>query len=598
MSSSVEQIKERLSIADVVGSYLKLEKAGNNLKAKCPFHNERTPSFFVSPSRGTYYCFGCQAHGDIFTFVEQFEGLDFAGALKTLAARAGIELIRENPKVRNERDRLYRALEKAAEFFEQSLSKNSAAKSYLVKRGVKDGTVKSWQIGFAPNEWRALHDHLLKEGFSTDEMIAAGLVKRGEKGFFDLFRGRIMFPIFDSSGRVIAFSGRIMPEFEDGKSGKYVNSPETELFRKSRTLYGLNKAKTDIRKRDYSIIVEGQMDLIMSHQAGFTNTVAVSGTALTGSEITKTVSPSFSAKAEGVTETKTVLVTTEALGLLKHFSNNLIFAFDADEAGLRAVQRAAMIALDLGFDFKVAAIKGGKDAADLILENPAKWAAIIKDAKHIIDFSLETLLDKKLEPRALGRAIVSSVLPYVAKLASAIDRDHFIKTIAEATGIQEEALREELKKIRNNESVPAPENVSVTKAIHARDGLRRRTAALFYWLTDNQKLPIDAIVLKKRIKEILGPSGLESLLSAFVENKNELLYEAEAFYDQAKNFHKAVAELLINLELEIVDEKLDAAMAYGKKSNNIHDIKAINDLSLKKQELTTRRQSLDKERIF
>src|SRR3989338_3064988 len=181
MGSSVEQIKERLSVNDVVGSYVKLEKAGSNYKAKCPFHNEKTPSFFVSPSRGGYYCFGCNVKGDIFSFVEQFEGLDFVGALKVLAVRAGVELVRENPKAKSEKDRLYAVLEVATEFFEKSFTADTEAKSYIAKRGAKEETVKNWRLGFAPDSSRALYDELVKKGFTADEMIKAGLVKKSDK---------------------------------------------------------------------------------------------------------------------------------------------------------------------------------------------------------------------------------------------------------------------------------------------------------------------------------------------------------------------------------------------------------------------------------
>ncbi len=279
MSSEVEQIKERLNIADVVGGYLKLEKAGQNFKAKCPFHNEKTPSFFVSPDRGSYYCFGCGAHGDIFSFVEAFEGVDFRGALKSLAAKAGVELKGGDRTGDNKKERLYAAMEAAAEFFETELSNNSAARDYVLSRGITEKTIHSFRIGYAPSEWRTLRTHLEAKKFGINELFAAGLVKKNEKGdFYDVFRGRVMFPIADSSGRVVAFSGRTLDEKENPP--KYFNTPETELYSKSHTLFGLDKAKSSIRKFDHAILVEGQMDLVMSHQAGFTNTVAVSGTAL------------------------------------------------------------------------------------------------------------------------------------------------------------------------------------------------------------------------------------------------------------------------------------------------------------------------------
>ena len=240
MSTSVEQIKEKLSIEDVIGSYIKLERAGNSLKARCPFHNEKTPSFFVSPDRGGYYCFGCGVKGDIFTFVQEFEGIDFVGALKILADRAGVQLEKISPKVADKKERLYYLLEITTEFLEKNLQNEEIPLDYLKKRGLTEKTIKDWRIGYVRNEWRTIYDHLKSKGFLDEEMERAGVIKTEGQNTYDRFRGRIMFPLFDSAGRVIAFSGRIMPAFDDGKAGKYLNSPQTEIFDKSKTLYGLS----------------------------------------------------------------------------------------------------------------------------------------------------------------------------------------------------------------------------------------------------------------------------------------------------------------------------------------------------------------------
>ncbi len=285
MNSPVQQIKERLSIEEVVSSYIKLDRAGANLKARCPFHNEKTPSFFVSPDRGSYYCFGCGAKGDIFTFIEEFEGLDFKGALKILAERAGVPLVQYNKEKEGEKERLYKAMEEATKFFEKNLVENQEALKYLRERGLENKTIRDFRIGFVKNDWRELYSHLQMIGFTDIEIEKAGLAKKTEKGMYDRFRGRIMFPISDSSGRIIAFSGRILED--DGKSAKYLNSPETPIFNKSSVLFGIDKAKDSIRKNNFSILVEGQMDLILSHQAGFKNTVASSGTAMTDSILSK-----------------------------------------------------------------------------------------------------------------------------------------------------------------------------------------------------------------------------------------------------------------------------------------------------------------------
>src|SRR3989344_4408177 len=368
MSSPVQKIKEKLSIEDVVSSYIKLDKAGVNLKAKCPFHNEKTPSFFVSPDRCTYYCFGCGASGDIFSFVENFEGLDFKGALKMLAVR-----------------------EAATLRFIDNLSHQREAMEYLKSRGLAEQSVKEFRIGFAKEEWRDLYDYLKKKGFSDSEIEKAGLTKKSEKGsssggFYDRFRNRIIFPISDSGGRVIAFSGRIFKD--DGKSAKYLNSPETLIFKKSSVLYGLDKAKESIRKNNFSILVEGQMDLVLSHQAMFRNTVATSGTALSDTEVSK----------ENVVSN---------LGLIRRLSDNLVLAFDSDKAGMTATARAGKIALSLGMDVKVANLPEGSDPADLISRDGApSWKEAIKNSKHLIEFLLNgALKDAGGDMRKAGRII-------------------------------------------------------------------------------------------------------------------------------------------------------------------------------------------------
>src|SRR3989344_4284161 len=252
MDSPAQQIKERLPIEEIISSYLKLIPAGRNFKAKCPFHNEKTPSFFVSPERNSYYCFGCGAKGDIFTFVEEFEGLDFRGALKLLAERAGVTLAPYNQKTADEKERLYQAVAEAEKYFEQNL--NPDVLKYLVSRGLEEKTNRDFRICFALDCWRELYQQL-KSKFTDRELELSGLIKKieGKTGYYDRFRKRIIFPITDSSGRIIAFSGRIFGEGEP----KYLNSPDTPIFSKQLVLYGLDRAKESIRKNNFSIFGEG-----------------------------------------------------------------------------------------------------------------------------------------------------------------------------------------------------------------------------------------------------------------------------------------------------------------------------------------------------
>src|SRR3989344_911879 len=438
MSSSVDQIKSKIDIVSLVSSYIKLEKAGANFKGRCPFHNEKTPSFFVSPDRGSYYCFGCQAKGDIFTFVQEFEGLDFIGSLKVLADRAGVVLEQYNSGDKTEKQRLHSVLELAVFFYQKKLDENKEALKYLHSRGVTDETIKEFRIGFAPPEWRDLFEYLLSRSVTEGDMLEVGLIKRKDgtqSSYYDTFRGRITFPINDSSGRVVGFSGRILvpddpsnrAELSTGQASqpKYLNSPETSLFNKSEVLFGLDKAKKDIRLKDYSVLVEGQMDLIMLHQVGITNTVASSGTALTENHLIK----------------------------LRRLSNRIIMAYDADSAGFSASNRSSQMALSLGMELKLASFPEGKDPADLAKDDLEKLKTCFKNAKHIIDFYTDTLLEKKLPPRELGKEIQKNVLPYVSILPSSIEQSHFIKSIAQKTFIKEEALWDDLKQIGSTGNV-------------------------------------------------------------------------------------------------------------------------------------------------
>jgi DNA primase len=427
MSQAVQQIKDRLGIVEVISSYLRLEKAGVNWKARCPFHQEKSASFFVSPARGSYHCFGCHRGGDVFSFVEEIEGLDFMGALKVLADRAGVSLDQMSFQRDPEKQSLYDVLELSKHFYREALKRQPVALAYLEKRGVKPETAEAFSLGLAPEAWQNLCHFLQQKGFSEAIMERAGLILKSNKPgavgrYYDRFRSRLMFPLADSSGRVVGFSGRIFPpeaEKNEMAGGKYVNSPQTALYDKGRMLYGLDKAKVEIRRADAVVLVEGQFDLIMSHQAGVVNAVAVSGTAL----------------------------TREHLELLSRLTHNLVMAFDGDAAGIAAASRAIGMALDLGLEVKVAELPLGVDPADLILQDAEKWKQSVTGAKHVIDFLLNVLEKKNTDRRELAHAIKKEVYGYVSRLRERIDRAHFIAKIADITGLNESVIQAEIDEL-------------------------------------------------------------------------------------------------------------------------------------------------------
>jgi len=540
MSSPVEQIKEKLDIVSVVGSYIKLDRAGGNFRARCPFHNEKTPSFMVSPDRGSFHCFGCNKGGDIFSFVEEIEGTDFAGALRVLADRAGVVLTRENPKERNERDRLFMLLSDATLFYRKELRKNTEAIQYLRKRGLLPATMDEFQIGFAPNDWHALENYLLSRGYTPIEMEKTGMSIRGEKGTYDRFRSRIMFPLCDSSGRVVGFTGRV---FNSDDPAKYVNSPETPLYNKSKILFGLSLAKTAIREAGSAILVEGQMDLIMAHQAGTKNSVAVSGTAL----------------------------TTFHLEMLKRFADKLLFSFDSDDAGLNAAKKSAIPALQMGFDVHAIELSGEKDPADLILESPEKWMEAIRSAKHIVEFFLSVLQKKSSDKRAFRLSVEKNVLPLAASIESKIDQAHFIDVISAFLDISREAVAEEMRKNifrrddlassrEETEEVSSPKRASSSR----KEAIEKKIQGIILWQSSSRSDLAEEML--QRYKTIAG-----MIREIQEEEKNALIFEAEAFYSGTASLEKEVEDLFLNFEKEVIKDSLTEAMNELRRAELLHD---------------------------
>ena len=441
MVDQVQEIKERLNIIDIISGYLRLTKAGVNFKALCPFHNEKTPSFMVSPSRQSWHCFGCGEGGDVFTFIEKIEGVEFPEALKILAEKAGIILKYDNPKLRSEKDKAYEICEKATQFFIASLNKADVILDYLHKRGLQDKTVDEWRLGYAPDSWDSLLSFLGKYGYREPEIEKAGLILRGVK-YHDRFRNRLMFPIFDTNGRVVAFSGRIMNDTmpaktEKADSGKYINSPETILYNKSRILYGFDRAKADIRKNDAVVLVEGQMDVILPWQEGVRNIIATSGTAL----------------------------TEEQLAVIKRLTNNLIMAFDMDDAGFRATKRGIDLAEERGFNVSVLRLESDKDAADFVKDNPGKFAENIGKAEPIMSYYFKEIFKKFSPDKLEGKKIIAlNLLSEIKRLPSAVERSHWIRELSLRINISERDLSEEMERLEMALDERTPSALPVSKA--------------------------------------------------------------------------------------------------------------------------------------
>jgi DNA primase len=430
----VEEIKSRLDIVEVIGSYLRLKKSGANYSALCPFHSEKTPSFFVSPKLQIFKCFGCGQAGDIFKFVMLFERVEFGDALRMLAKRAGVELQSTSPELQTERKRMYEICELSCRFFEKQMEneKGKLAKEYLSKRGISEESIKKWRIGWAPDVFGALVNFLSNKGYKKSEILKAGVAIEGEdKKIYDRFRGRIMFPVFDLSSQVIGFGGRV---FLKEEGAKYINTPNTILYDKSKVLYGLNFAKSEIRNKDFALLVEGYIDVILAHQIGFGNTVSSSGTSLSQFQ----------------------------LDLLYRFSENLYLAFDMDPGGFSATERGIDLAQLKGFNIKIVQLPHGTDPGDIISKDEKEFKRLVESANSIMEFyfniafsqySLSDLEDRK--------KILKLLLPPIKRIQNKVEKSWWIGELSKRLKVREEDLYEQLNSISIEEKREEKEEVMV-----------------------------------------------------------------------------------------------------------------------------------------
>lgn len=427
INSPIDEIKNRLDIVDVIKGYIKLEKVGANYRALCPFHSEKTPSFFVSPARQRWHCFGsCSEGGDMFGFVMKMEGIEFGDALRILGARAGVEIKKQDPRIKSERQRAYEICEWSTRFFQQQMSSKNGKLviGYLANRGIEEKEVSEWRIGYAPDSWDDLISFLSGKGYSGEEIKKAGLAgqKDGSSKYYNRFRGRIMFPIFDLNSQPIGFGGRV---FEINSSreneAKYLNTPNTILYDKSRVLYGIHQAKMEIRKKDFCILTEGYTDVIMSHKAGMKNTISTSGTA----------------------------ISKDQLLIVKRYTDNLRTAFDMDDAGGLATERGIDSARSVGFNIKVVVMPLGLDPADIIFKDPERWGEIVEGAVSIMDFYFQKAFSAKNPSLPQDKkSIADELIPKIIIIPNSIERHFWIQKLACDLGTEERVILEEISKLK------------------------------------------------------------------------------------------------------------------------------------------------------
>lgn len=560
-----DQIKQTLSILDVVSTYTRLEKSGSQYKARCPFHNEKTPSFYVSPERGTYHCFGCSEHGDIFSFVEKMESVPFYEALTILAERAGVKLTPYKKEEKDKESNLISLLKSSSVHFIENLNKSIDAKMYLGERGLTEETIKKFEIGFAlggDTGWRDLFIGLSRDGYSPEEMVATGVVvkKEGEEKYFDRFRGRVMFPIKNTFGNIVGFSARILPKYDDGKMGKYINSPETDVYHKSKILFGYNLAKRSIADTKEVILVEGQMDLIMSHQVGIENIVATSGTA----------------------------VTEEHIKILKRFADKVLLSFDQDDAGEAAMKKCAMLSLYGGLDVYIIPKKENiKDVADLIKEYGGEvWKGLVEKKIHLVEYLLNSIFTKYLDARERGKMVRQDILPFLRAIESDIDRAYFIRYVAGKIGVQEVDIINDIKKIKANIlEVKNEESTVIQNKIYKKDILIKEIIAILIWKNIEEEKFVnkffESIEDQEKFKEKSRDIPLDIIEKEIIKIEKQVS-KNEAYLENEKKF---VNELLFDLvkgyKIESINEEIEQLSKAADQGENLKKIVDLHKQKLK-----------------
>lgn len=425
-----DEIKNRLSVEDVVGQYLELKKAGRNFKALSPFTSEKTPSFVVSPEKQIWHDFSSNKGGDIFSFVMEMEGVDFKESLNILARKAGVEVKQygDGGKTASLKKQIYEILEVTTKYYQQTLVKNKDALDYVVKkRGFNKKTIQDFQIGYSPNTQDALVTFLKKKGYKDKEVKAAGLTSSRDG---DMFRGRIMIPLTDREGRVIGFTARLLEDIP--RAPKYINTPQTLVYDKSRHVFGLHLAKETIRRSGYSVLTEGNLDVVSSHQVKITNVVAAAGTAL----------------------------TQQQMKMLGRLAGEVRLAFDQDEAGIRATERAIEISQGLGVNLYVVDIPEGKDPDELIRKDPKLWKKAISAKKYALDWLLERHVTLHDLTTAKGkREMTTAFMKILGKLEDTVEQDHYVAELAQATDTSYDAVKSKLSAATKKANKPAPKKL-------------------------------------------------------------------------------------------------------------------------------------------
>lgn len=557
MNDQVEEVKGKVDIVSLIGEYIPLKKAGRNFKAVCPFHSEKTPSFVVSPELQIYKCFGCQAAGDAFKFLELYEGMEFREALKFLADKVGVKLTTYSGEKESEKERLLAINSLAAKFYNFFLvahPRGTLALSYLTKeRGISEDTIKTFQLGYSPDASLILHRFLVgKKGFKPYDVEAAGVGIVRNNAVYDRFAGRIMFPLFDARGNIVGFTGRVLPQSKTSL-GKYVNSPETAIYHKSRILYGLNFTKEEIKKEGNAILVEGQMDLLPLWQAGVKNVVAIAGTSLTEDQVR----------------------------LVSRFTKDVIFSLDTDFAGDTAARRGIDIAQKEGLTVRVARLRGFKDPGEAIASDPEGYKNTLKAAVGVWDYIIDSILGRGEIETGEGKGKAArEIVPVLAGISDKIVQSHYIGAVALKLGVPDEAVAKSVEDFlgKNTAGAPSPTPpVADLKKAATRQERRRMIEARLLSLCfqfdykriladvgKEIKSPLARKIVEKLIefttakKEFSAPKFLSFLPSELKDGFSEMeLYDFEKEAPRSDFFEREVEALVREIEILDIRQELE-----------------------------------------
>ena len=531
----LEELKARLDIVDAISDYIELKRAGQSYKGLCPFHSEKTPSFMVNPGKQRFHCFGCGTGGDIIHFVMKYENLSFQETLKLLAKKAGIDL--RNYKVsggdEGVREKLLEIMTEASKVFVENLRKSKSASLYLKGRGLTEETIRAFSLGYALKGWHSLTDHFVHKGVPRSLILQSGIASSGDKGSYDTFRDRIVFPIRDVHGDVIAFGGRVM----DDSQPKYLNSADSPLFKKGETLYALNYAKDSIRKKGYAIVVEGYLDVMMSHQYGFDNTVAPLGTALTPGHVQK----------------------------LKRFSKKAILVFDSDEAGRSAAKRSLPLLLEQGFGAKILLLPEKHDPDSFLKKHGSvPYGKFLSESRSVVDFVLEISKKDKTET-------VHEAIGIIYAASDTIMKEELLGELARKTGMSEAAIREEMKLL----SRKLKEKRSAYASSHSSPGQSS-------FCHDEELLLLSAVIaFPEKLDSVLGNMSIEDFRNPVIRHVLEELSKGNAekgldvMLSSLSEEEKAlVVGLSVNpgFDLENVDKNIEDCI----KKKVMHNFEELN----------------------